>query len=1378
MFAEEYPDAESIHNLVRTEGRGARNLVTWSVPTSVEMKESKGGQSSESDDEADTSSLMDSTKRSAVPRPRRAQAKLVDLKSRYWAYLFDNLNRAIDEIYTTCETDESVLECEEVIMVMRAATNDFAALIRRFESQAAYERQRASALRPPPVAWEVRRISPGKQGGMSWADRAARGADLSASISSARGPHAGLTAASSAAAAATSSHNSSSNTLHAGSSGASTPAPGPASSAPRGPRGAAAADTHSDSDGNGADGGTGAESSGLTGGGEGSGGGGADDEGARGWADRSNGLDESMRRDRLEGSAGEDSELWLSVDGRDTATPPARSPGEALLLHQKLSSPSRKKPVELAARRAEEKQKRASEAREQMQREMAERLRDTNTVRVEQVRTRQRGRLTQETIEARLAKASTLRESQIELRRRRAHDEDAKVSEVAFIQKLGAMNRRAEVLEKQQGRAEGSAARLLDLDAQRRLRAQEKAARDEAVLARRMQLEDQRVAHLREVDQRRAERVQRAADARSGELVRRDQARLQRLGRVRQSQNDASGAVVVVGGGADVGGVEGTGADTTEATRTDAADRASDEVNEPITQAASKHKKKKKKKSKAAAAASAAGSSSAVGGLTAPMLCVLCKTALSGAEQIDAHVTSRRHLDALAGLGGSELGEAEKAMFLVALPTPAAAGSQLAGPSRVQSYRARSRRLRAHMAATCQSFEPHLFVDPAPGWAGLAPRCRSAFKDISDGLVALEAFGDADAACPLVLRGLAALGRQPLSKLGACEHRGMVDAALLVLERAGELQGSITLALPSRALAEAETAAVGLLQRTLAMAAPGLRGLVRGLVLGNRLVTLFDTLCVHLGRLVAQGEAPLFAQLATVAALVVAEAAASIGAMDTVEAVLEAGRLDSNAAAAAGVPGTPVPAPAVAPLSTPAKTPAPSPAPASQGHKGKKNKASGANTMPAYAVPPPPAAVDTASSTTPAAGGADAPLSRIDERVLSGPAADAAITTMLGYVALYAIANHLFDDLQSHLSRIAPPSSDPPPTVMPALKLLLSIVASFPPCSAVVSPQVAAVAAVVSVALGPEALVAAPPASTDSTVHAAAEAGGDSVRSVAASTKAATYDATALAPAVIQAAAGAPTRQGSGLAGDSTLTMETSFSRADSAASQGQLRGAGPSRDDRTRLVATLRETDLAGVVPLLYAVLFQPNVPKAPTPLSPAICAVVLASLRILNCVATLDLPMLQLVIGAEGTVQEMCLVFSRLLANPISAAFCPVLNELILLIGNFALLQRTNLDALAQPPAPVLAALAALPFAYFSDAALMDVLFPTLIAATYNCTPNLAMLSLELSPQTLAAFIRRKAQQALPATTANRFELSSRFPPAHWDAACEFFGRGAQSP
>jgi hypothetical protein len=107
--------------------------------------------------------------RQARSRSNSANRK-IDLRARYWSYLFDNLKRAVDEIYTTCETDESVMECQvmyklhtmifkgcldirgfiehclfvsliqEVIMMLDQCRNDFQSLIDRIQLHAAFER--------------------------------------------------------------------------------------------------------------------------------------------------------------------------------------------------------------------------------------------------------------------------------------------------------------------------------------------------------------------------------------------------------------------------------------------------------------------------------------------------------------------------------------------------------------------------------------------------------------------------------------------------------------------------------------------------------------------------------------------------------------------------------------------------------------------------------------------------------------------------------------------------------------------------------------------------------------------------------------------------------------------------------------------------------------------------------------------------------------------------------------------------------------------------------------------------------------------------------------------------------------------------------------
>lgn len=83
------------------------------------------------------------------------------LRARYWAYLFENLQRAVDEIYHTCETDESTLECKEAILILENYTREFTALINWIQLSKQLENT-PPPDRPTYLAWEVRKSSLGR----------------------------------------------------------------------------------------------------------------------------------------------------------------------------------------------------------------------------------------------------------------------------------------------------------------------------------------------------------------------------------------------------------------------------------------------------------------------------------------------------------------------------------------------------------------------------------------------------------------------------------------------------------------------------------------------------------------------------------------------------------------------------------------------------------------------------------------------------------------------------------------------------------------------------------------------------------------------------------------------------------------------------------------------------------------------------------------------------------------------------------------------------------------------------------------------------------------------------------------------------------------
>lgn len=223
--------------------------------------------------------------------------------------------------------------------------------------------------------------------------------------------------------------------------------------------------------------------------------------------------------------------------------------------------------------------------------------------------------------------------------------------------------------------------------------------------------------------------------------------------------------------------------------------------------------------------------------------------------------------------------------------------------------------------------------------------------------------------------------------------------------------------------------------------------------------------------------------------------------------------------------------------------------------------------------------------------------------------------------------------------------------------------------------------------------------------------------------------------------------------------------------------------DDSTQLAATIGVTQLAGSVSLLYGTLLEMGVPsgwragnQTPALLSPGRLAVAGAAIALLNHVARLDLAMFQAVLGAEGMSLQLRHIASYLLWYCTHWEEWALLHQVVLLIGHFAVLSLDNQAVIQSGEQPtLLQLLCTLPFEYFSNPELTQVLLPTLVCCCFNNEHNRTVLEKELSPVLLANFVEEclldlhcgKKQK----DGDDWWSLETRFPKNKWTAAKAFF-------
>lgn len=180
----EVSDAKNSEILVMNEGSNSKVAIQDARSVQTEINGSKVSSESNGvdhiggfEDLQDGRRLVDMPKgQSTIGEGDEGESK-ERFRQRLWCFLFENLNRAVDELYLLCELECDVEQMKEAILVLEEAASDFKELTGRVED---FENVKSSSSsqsfnggaqialktghrRPHALSWEVRRMTTSPQ---------------------------------------------------------------------------------------------------------------------------------------------------------------------------------------------------------------------------------------------------------------------------------------------------------------------------------------------------------------------------------------------------------------------------------------------------------------------------------------------------------------------------------------------------------------------------------------------------------------------------------------------------------------------------------------------------------------------------------------------------------------------------------------------------------------------------------------------------------------------------------------------------------------------------------------------------------------------------------------------------------------------------------------------------------------------------------------------------------------------------------------------------------------------------------------------------------------------------------------------------------------